>query len=283
MADVDKTNTVHKMHVVPRLLLHFIVFVFLTLLTQIGGLVWLLTLLGAGLLKQQTSGRFLLLFLSLYISATFATYLAAPLFGRVPLACFADGGSFVVRSPFFCVLNRNYVRPEMERAAQALADHVNKRFPGTTTLALDANFPFIDGFPLIPHLSHNDGRKLDIAFYYRDDAGHFLNGRTRSPVGYFAFQRPLPNAPLPCAGRNRWLTLRWDLAFLQPLFPNWRIEAGRTTEAVSWLATSGADYGVEKVFVEPHLQAELGVAGDRVRFQGCNAARHDDHIHFQVR
>lgn len=44
-------------------------------------------------------------------------------------------------------------------------------FPGTVTLYLDANFPFFDGFPLLPHLSHVDGRKRDIAYYYADSMG----------------------------------------------------------------------------------------------------------------
>ena len=30
---------------------------------------------------------------------------------------------------------------------------------------LDANFPFINKFPLLPHLSHNDGKKIDITDY----------------------------------------------------------------------------------------------------------------------
>jgi hypothetical protein len=283
MARVEQNDGLHAAHAAKRLSLLVCVFVLLTLLTQIGGPVWLMALAGRRLLRLQTTARFLLLFLSLYIAATYATHVVAPAFGRVPLACFAGDTSFAVQSPFFCALNRNYVRPEVEKAAQALAAHMDVAFPGTKTLALDGNFPFIDGFPLIPHLSHNDGRKLDIAFYYKDDEGNFLNGKTRSPIGYFAFQKPLPNAPLPCAGRNRWLSLRWDLAFLQPFFPDWQIEEKRAGEAISWLSTSGAHYGVERIFVEPHLQAELGVSGGRIRFQGCNAARHDDHIHFQVR
>jgi hypothetical protein len=37
------------------------------------------------------------------------------------------------------------------------------------------------------------------------------------------------------------------------------------------------------VFVEPYLAARLGVTAPAIRFQGCRAARHDDHIHFQVK
>jgi hypothetical protein len=263
---------------------HALAVVLLTVATQIGGLAWLLALLVRRLFALQGRLKFLVLFVCIYASATLLTHQIAPLFGRVPLACFpAANASLAVRSPLFCALNRNFVRPDVAEAAEALADQMSSAFPGTKTLALDANFPFIEGFPLIPHLSHNDGRKLDIAFYYKDTAGAFLDGETRSPIGYFAFQQPLPNSPLPCAGRSRWFSLRWDLAFLQAIFPDWQIEKTRTREAISWLSTTGVAYGVEKIFVEPHLQSDLGISGSRIRFQGCNAARHDDHIHFQLR
>jgi hypothetical protein len=35
---------------------------------------------------------------------------------------------------------------------------MDEKFPGTVTIALDANFPFVNGFPLLPHLSHADGK-----------------------------------------------------------------------------------------------------------------------------
>ena len=37
-----------------------------------------------------------------------------------------------------------------------------------------------------------------------------------------------------------------------------------------------------KVFIEPHLRRRLGVESSKLRFQGCRAARHDDHIHMQL-
>ena len=78
------------------------------------------------------------------------------------------------------------------------------------TLALDGGFPFLDGFPLLPRLSHDDGRKLDLAFLL------------------------------------------------------------------------AADPAVERLFLEPHLQARLGLSDPRIRFPRCRAARHDDHIHVQT-
>ena len=43
-----------------------------------------------------------------------------------------------------------------------------------------------------------------------------------------------------------------------------------------------SDERVGKSFIEPHLVQSLQIAHPRIRFQGCRAARHDDHIHFQL-
>jgi hypothetical protein len=40
---------------------------------------------------------------------------------------------------------------------------------------------------------------------------------------------------------------------------------------------------VTRIFIEPHLADRLGVGGGKVRFQGCRAARHDDHLHVEIR
>lgn len=256
--------------------------VVLTLLTQIGGIVFLATIGVSHVAK--ISGRLarLAVFLCLYAAATVAAHQVAPLFGRVPLPCFSGNTPLKLQSPLYCVLNRNYVTGDLLRVADALSRYMAGAFPGTVTLALDANFPFLDGFPLLPHLSHNDGRKLDIAFYYRGIAGDAMNGRTRSPIGYFAFEQAGAGAPLPCDGRDDLLTFRWNLGFLQPLFADWHLDEERTRAAVQWLSSDGRKMGVERIFIEPHLAKRLAVENGIVRFQGCRAARHDDHIHFQV-
>lgn len=265
--------------------LRIFLFVLLTVLTQLGGLAYIAALAVSKMLRLTGWGVRLGVFLLFYVGVAYAASLLAPKVGRVPLSCFANSSDrLVVHSPVYCALNRNYVTPGMLRMAEALADHMDERFPGTATMVLDANFPFIDGFPLLPHLSHADGKKLDFAFYYRDNAGRFLNGVTRSPIGYFAFEQPAPTEEQPCAGRGDWLTTRWDLTWLQPLFPDYAIEPERMREAVSWLAATGvADYGVEKIFLEPHLSNALTLKAPSLRFQGCRAARHDDHIHVQIR
>ncbi|MET1411627.1 hypothetical protein ABVF61_05135 [Roseibium sp. HPY-6] len=153
-----------------------------------------------------------------------------------------------------------------------LSTHIATRFPGTVTLGLDGNFPFFDGFPLLPHLSHDDGNKLDLAFYYSDENG-YLPGKTASPIGYFDFEDGFESCP-----QKQW-SMRWNFSWLQSFWPDYQLERQRTKAAVTWLAS---DPRVEKIFLEPHLRESLDVRFGKVRFQGCFAARHDDHIHFQV-
>jgi hypothetical protein len=264
-----------------KLLIHAAAVSSLTALTQIGAIAYLI----AYLLYRRPNQRLVgfTIFLTTYAALVAASNMIAPTFGRVPISCFTSADAVLaVRSPLYCVLNRNFVTPKMFAATQTLASHMNNKFTGTKTLVLDANFPFIDGFPLLPHLSHSDGKKLDIAFYYA--AGEtYLPGKTRSPIGYFAFEQPDNGSTLPCEERSDILTFRWNLIFLQNLFPDDQLDAARMSEALRWLSTDGAAYGVEKIFIEPHLAEQLGVKNDRIRFQGCRAARHDDHIHFQIR
>ena len=54
---------------------------------------------------------------------------------------------------------------------------------------LDANFPFIDGFPLLPHRSHNDGRKVDISLVYETSDGQYSYAVV-SRSGYGVFESP---------------------------------------------------------------------------------------------
>jgi len=215
-------------------------------------------------------------FLLAYAGLSSAAVFAAPQFGRQALPCLKrEGAVIAMHSPLYCVLNRQYASPEMAQPADALGRHMAEAYPGTITLLLDAGFPFLDGFPLLPHLSHDDGQKLDLSFYYQDE-GQPLRGQTRSPLGYFAFEQPAGGDACP----KRLLTLRWNMRPLQPWMRGYALDGPRTAEAMRFLTRAPE---VEKIFLEPHLVQTLGVAHSKVRFQGCRAARHDDHIHFQIR
>lgn len=245
-----------------RIALHTFIVVFLTLISQLGGLAWLLALFFRARIAA---------FAGAYAALWLGAIALAPQFGRVPLPCLSND-TFRMKSALYCVLNRQYVAPELGEIVQSVAAKMDTQFPGTTTLILDASFPFVDGMPLLPHLSHNDGGKVDLAFYYRDADG-YLPGKTRSPLGYFAFEE----GPSECPDRR--LTLRWDMGWLQVLWPDYQLEPARMTAVLNYLV---ADDRVGKVFIEPHLKARFGIDSPKVRFQGCRAARHDDHIHLQL-
>lgn len=236
----------------------------LTATTQLGGIAWLI-----GRPFRQS----LLISLASYAVLSISAIWVAPAFGRTPLSCVPEKGG-AHAGIMFCVTNRHYVTPELKSALNDIADDLNTSFLGIQLGVLDASFPFLNGFPMLPHLSHNDGRKADLAFFYKDSDGRPLPGGTlRSPIGYFAYDTGHSACP---ATR---FDLRWDLNWLQRLWSKHELDIDRTSKLIE---AATADPRIRKVFLEPHLQKRLDVNHPKVRFQGCHAARHDDHIHLQL-
>lgn len=181
------------------------------------------------------------------------------------------------------LLNRHYVRPELSKAAQVAAIQMNEKFPGTSVQYLDANFPFLDGFPLIPHLSHNDGKKLDLAFFYDDSQTGKDTNDAPSFIGYGICEEPNPgeeNTAELCDKQGH-----WQYSFLTAIIPQsnkayFSFENERTGALVNLLASQGS---IGKIFIEPHIKSWLGLMSRKIRFHGCQAVRHDDHIHVQLK
>jgi hypothetical protein len=260
---------------------HILAFVLLTIVTQIGGVIWLINL---GLIsclrktsysKIRTTGLFILLY---SIATVCIIPFLAPLFGRVTLPVWES--SLAPKSVVYCFFNRHYVRPEVRAGLLKEASVMETRFPGTKLYYLDAGFPFTNGFPLFPHLSHNDGMKVDLCFFYRSATDKFSNLKP-SHTGYGVFEGPTQkeqNTTEFCQSKGyvqydypKFLTLgqRDDLIF----------DEIRTREMVNLLVQ---DKAVKKVFIEPHLKERLGMSKEsKIRFQGCKAVRHDDHIHVE--
>ena len=261
-----------------------VIFLFLTLLTQIGGLVYLLVLLLSKVFNWRSKPITFICFLFVYAMVSYATTYIAPIFGRHAIACsFSQTVALKTVHPIFCALNRHYVNQNLVVLLEKASSAVAKKYPKTQTLVLDSNFPFITGFPLLPHLSHDDGRKVDLAFYYMNREGKYLPSTMKSPIGYWGYTQPRINEVKPCANFDSPLSLRWDFDFLQTQLPDYRLEPKRTAYLINWLVGEGQKYGLEKVLLEPHLKSRLGLESDLTRFQGCRAARHDDHIHLQVK
>ncbi|EJL36559.1 hypothetical protein PMI01_00960 [Caulobacter sp. AP07] len=256
--------------------------VLLTILTQVGGIV-LLAVAGIGRARRWSFGIATIVFLLAYAATTtLIVPPAAKALGRERLPCFARRDQpYGAINPLLCALNRTYARPRAKAVVSALADRMALEFPGTTTRYLDAGFPFLDGFPLMPHLSHRDGLKIDLAYFYREHDGRTVLDGAASPIGYWAYEAPRPGELRPCANPSR-LNLRWDFAGLQSRVTR-RADPERMAAMLRWLTTDGRELGVRKILIEPHLKQRWAPGVDMVRFQGCRAARHDDHLHLDIK
>lgn len=285
----DSRHMPHRLSKILRWIALFSAAALLSLATQVGGVVLLSAALSNGWLARRVEGRWrrraakLGYFTMLYLVTTLLIVpLLAPPFGRVPLPIWEAHNVQPLRL-FTCLLNRHYVRTELRDVAYAVGDQMAHRYPGTTLQYLDAGFPFLDGFPLLPHLSHDDGKKLDLAFAYTDPASGEIKNGSPSWLGYGACEGPLPgekDQPAVCAAGGH-----WQYGILERCIPFTRraayaFDPARTKAMVELFA---AEEAIGKIFIEPHLQTRLGLASPKVRYHGCQAVRHDDHVHVPLR
>ncbi len=254
-------------------ILYTFIFIFLTVLTQVGGVIFLLSLWIAKKSRLNT----IAIFLPLYLVATFLLIPhLAPLLGREPIK---HSAKIEPTNYLTILLNRNYVRPELNQLLHKTEKNlVNAPFK---IRYLDASFPFIDKFPLLPHLSHNDGKKIDISFVYEDNHGMVDGKKSRSGYGVFVpMKQGEYNQTKVCKSKG---VFQYD-------YPKY-LTLGRINEDLKF-----SQYGTKelieallknrelgKLFIEPNLKKRLGLTDSRVRNHGCRAVRHDDHIHVQLR
>jgi hypothetical protein len=253
-------------------------FLFLTVLTQIGGLVYLLSIYLAYKWNKQFRFKKLFVFSCLYFLSTFfITPFVAPIFGREQI----ESNEGVKAASFFTTLcNRNYVAPKWNAVLESASNDLIKK--GIVIKYLDANFPFFNGFPLLPHLSHNDGKKLDLSFVYVDESGGY-SGKVKSLTGYGVFEEPWVyehNRTELCKKQGYW---QYDFTKHLGLFElnkELKFSAKGSRSLILKFINSKE---VNKVFIEPHLKSRLRLNYSIVRFHGCGAVRHDDHIHLELK
>lgn len=269
-----------KKHSNLKLLFHIFIFVLLTLITQIGGLVYLISIL----LIKQTVNKSLIkrlgVFIALYLFATsFIVPAIAPIFGREKIK---ETQFLEAQSIFYKLANRNYVKPELNIALNQIATEFEKENKGIKMVYLDANFPFIDKFPLFPHLSHHDGKKIDVSFIYKNPDGQLTNKKP-SVSGYGVYENPKPNEYDQCAlckkSGNRLYDFSKYLTF-GTTHKDIKFSENATRSLANFILRKPA---IGKMFIEPHLKTRLNLTSNKVRFQGCQSVRHDDHIHFQLK
>jgi hypothetical protein len=262
------------------LLLHLLMVVLLTVTTQVGGLCYVAVLVLRSVLhlKKMTS---LLAFLLIYGGFSWLIVpILSPVFGRVPLPV---AGTLRPLNIMTCALNRHYVTPQLKRQLAEVARKMNDGFPGTDVNYLDANFPFFIGFPLFPHLSHDDGKKVDLAFFYTEKASGERSAGNPSFIGYGAFDAPLGdevNYPEKCSSQGFAMYNMLDFMRIFIDDDKYEVDVERTTYLIRMLAK---DPATSKIFIEPHLKTRWNLKQyKKIRFQGCHSVRHDDHIHSQV-
>lgn len=271
-----KTSTVKRSKTI--LLVKALVFVLLTLVTQIGGIIYLISL---ALTRRQKKYRVLFI-LSIFISFyTLATFYIIPeiasIYGREKI----KSNSIVQpHSLFYSWSNRNYVTPELHQVLQNIGDKMSAQYTGIKLVYLDANFPFLDGFPLLPHRYHNDGKKIDITFVYQD--GSELTNKKPSFSGYGVFEPPLVEE---WNQINQCLQTGYSQYEFTKFITFGSIHPQLTfSEAVNreFLINLLADDNVHTIFLEPHLKTRLGLENEKFVYHGCGTVRHDDHIHIEV-
>lgn len=268
------------------ILSHLLIVVILTLLTQVGGLVWLLTLALDVFVQRRRKIRFFKTgaFATLYITAILV--IVPPLarqFGRVPLPAFSNP-HLKPENILFCLFNRQYVRPELKSALESVALKMQEQFPGTIIRYMDANFPLIEGYPLEPHFSHRDGKKVDIAFFWKGTKTGKQYSGTPSPFGYGVCIEPKPDEydyNAECEKQGFWY-IAYDQRIASCFYnkDQYVSDEPRNKEMTRLFAE---EKGVRKILLQPHLKTRWGLEKyDKLRPQGCRAARHDDHIHVQL-
>lgn len=255
------------------------VFFFLTVITQIGGIVYLLSLWISKKIRLQFRLKTAVVFCSCYVITTFLLIpQLAPLGGRERIVQISN---LKPASILTKLLNRNYVSQEMNPFLLGVSNDLKKRNQYIQLRYLDACFPFFNGFPLFPHLSHNDGKKIDFSLVYQDKDGNIVN-KSKSVSGYGIFAEPEEgelNQTRRCKGKGYFQYDYTKYMTFGRINPELEFsEQGTRLMILAFLSQKG----LSKIFIEPHLKTRMKLENEKIRFQGCKAVRHDDHIHVQI-
>ena len=262
-----------------RFILHFLIIILFTVISQIGGVIYFFVILTISSKKAKFKIKRLLFFSALYLTSTYIIVPnIAPKFGREKISINTNLSSHFFLTDF---LNRNYVKPELNSTLVDISKILKAKGKNIKVIYLDANFPFIDGFPLLPHLSHNDGKKIDISFIYKDKYHKVTNSKP-SITGYGIFEEPQKNEfnqIQKCKEKGFWYYDFTKYFTLGNLHKNLSFSEKATKALIQHIINNNA---TQKIFIEPHLQKRLNLNHKKIRFHGCGAVRHDDHIHFQI-
>lgn len=207
----------------------------------------------------------------------------ASLSGRQPLPVFSKG-NLKPAHYYTVILNRHYVKHKLHQSVQMVSQKMKSKHPNLNIYYLDAGFPFLDKMPLIPHLSHGDGKKLDFCFVYKNVKNKKLKSGNRSILGYGDYEAPLRKEGYysidNCKKKNDY----YDFPKVFPSKFNSHSFELDNSLSKELLIAFASEKSIDKILLEPHLKQRWGLQTyDKIRFHGCKAVRHDDHFHIQVR
>lgn len=264
--------------IVFKLLIHLLIIVLLTALTQIGGVIWILVFAFFGLSKKDKTKKYRLFsFTIIYLGCCLLIVpQLSKLNGRVSLP---KVGNLSPHNYMTVLMNRHYVEPKLKEILIESAHDFNAKNSNLKIKYLDANFPFINGFPLLPHLSHDDGKKVDISFQYLKDG--IPSNQKPSRSGYGIFVNPKKNQSNQTSACKQLGYWQYDVTkyFSLGNRDGFSFDETRTKQIIEILLSQPR---AQKLLLEPHLKERLNLSNSKIRFQGCHSVRHDDHIHFQI-
>lgn len=277
-------------------------FILLTIFTQVGGIIYIISHLVYRLFKwNKLEGykeglRRLAFHVVFYLLLViFIVPPIASIFGRVPLPYFTEQ-HLGPRTIWTTLLNRHYVRPQLRELVLKSSAEIGEKYPGIRVNYYDANFPlplalplkidkfmnFEKGFPLFPHLSHNDGKKLDLGFVYNDAETGELSNASPSAIGYGVSEEPLKgevDIPSGCRFNGK-----WQYNFMNDYYPkggrrNYNFNEKATSDLINLFRKNPK---ISTIFLEEHLENRLKLNSGKINNAGCKAVRHDDHFHIQI-
>jgi len=261
-----------------KIIVKIIFFIILTITTQIGGIIYLGSLLLSRKWKKDLRFKTPIIFIGLYL---FSTFLIVPriaaFFGRERVK---HSKKINPTNYMTVLLNRNYVRPKLNKLLHKVEENLQKT--PIEIHYLDANFPFINKFPLLPHLSHNDGKKIDLSLIYETQKGVITN-KQKAVSGYGVFENSKPN-------EFNQIQKCITKGYFQYDYPKY-LTFGRINKNLVFsekgtkklIESILANQDLGKLFIEPHLKNRMNLTNSRIRYHGCKAVRHDDHIHLQLK
>lgn len=260
-----------------KTLFHITIIVFLTILTQIGGLVYVVAWIVYRWISEKKRWKFLILFSVLYLVSTWLIVpYVAPLFGRKKVR---NSDRLKPTNYATVLLNRHYVKPALNDLLQEVENDL--RDTEIKLSYLDANFPFWDGFPLLPHRSHNDGKKIDLSLIYENQDG-VISTKQKSISGYGVYEEPHVseyNQIMRCLSKGYWQYDFPKYLTFGKINGELRFSEQGTRKLIRSLLKNPK---LGKIFIEPHLKTRMRLNHAKIRYHGCKAVRHDDHIHIQL-